>query len=289
MSRRRFWRRHGGDIGLLGPALVILVIFVAGPILSLFGISLTRWTIIGTPEWIGIRNFQRMADDGVFLIALRNTLVYSVILVPIITAFSLGLAVFLNAGMRGSTAFKAIFVVPIVAGIVITSNIWKGMLTAFGPVNQLLDRVGLDTVNFFGPELAVATVSGTLVWRNAGYYALFFLAGMQSIDRSLYDAAAVDGARGREVFRHITWPLLMPITLLVVVLTTIGSFQIFSAVYILTGGGPANASLPLLNYIYDTGWRHFEMGYAAAQALVFFVLLFCLSLGQRWLLRGGER
>ena len=284
--RRSFLSRHGSDLVLLLPALLVLATFVLLPILSLLPISLTNWSIIGAPQWVGSRNFQRLLSDSVFLTTVRNTLVYSAILVPSITAASLGVALVLNTNLRAMNVLRALFLIPLIAGIVITSNIWKGLLTTFGPVNQVLGALGFETINFFGVNTAVLAVSATLIWRNFGYYALFYLAGLRSIEPSIIDAAAIDGARGWTLFRFITWPLLLPITLLVVILNTIGSFEIFTAVYILTGGGPANASLPILNYIYDTGWRSFQMGYAAAQALVFFLILFALSALQRRLIRG---
>jgi multiple sugar transport system permease protein len=284
--KRSFLSRHGSDLFLVSPALLILVIFVLLPILSLLPISLTNWSIIGQPEWVGLRNFQRLLNDSVFLKTIKNTLTYTVILVPTITAAALGVALILDTNLRAMNLLKALFLIPLIAGIVITSNIWKGLLTTFGPVNQSLGWFGIDPVNFFGVNTAVITVSATLIWRNFGYYALFYLAGLRSIDPAIKDAAAIDGAQGWTMFRHIIWPLLLPVTLLVVILNTIGSFEIFTAVYILTAGGPANASLPILNYIYDTGWRNFQMGYAAAQALVFFVILFALSAVQRKLIRG---
>jgi multiple sugar transport system permease protein len=284
--RRSFLSRHGSDVVLLLPALTILAVFVLLPILSLVPISLTNWSIIGQPQWVGVRNFERLLGDSVFLTTVRNTLVYSAILVPSITAASLGVALILNSNVRAMSVLRALFLIPLIAGIVITSNIWKGLLTTFGPANQILGMLGVEPINFFGLSTAVLSVSATLIWRNFGYYALFYLAGLRSIDPAIIDAAAIDGARGWTLFRFITWPLLLPITLLVVILNTIGSFEIFTAVYVLTGGGPANASLPILNYIYDTGWRSFQMGYAASQALVFFVILFALSALQRRLIRG---
>lgn len=284
--KRSFLNQHVSNLLLLLPALLILVIFVLLPILSLLPISLTNWSIIGQPDWVGLRNFQRLLSDSVFIRTIKNTLTYTVILVPAITAASLGVALILDTNLRAMEVLKAIFLIPLIAGIVITSNIWKGLLTTFGPVNQVLDSIGIDPINFFGVNTAIITVSATLIWRNFGFYALFYLAGLRSIDPEIKDAAKIDGAKGWAMFCHITWPLLRPITLLVVILNTIGSFEIFTAVYILTAGGPANASLPILNYIYDTGWRNFQMGYAAAQAMVFFVILFTLSVLQRKLIRG---
>ena len=282
-SRRRSKRVRTGyeDILLAAPALMILIVFVLVPVVSVFFISLTNWPIVGTPRFVGLANFARLVSDEVFRAAARNTLTYTFLLVPAITAASFATALLLNTRLRQSSALKAIYVLPLVAGIVVTSNIWKGILTSFGPLNQLLESLRLPPVNFFSTQLAIGSVSFTLLWRNFGYYALFFLAGLKGIDREIYDAAQVDGSVGWNTFRHITWPLLRPVTLLVVVLNTIGAFQIFAAVYILTAGGPANSTISLLNYIYDSGWRFFRMGYAAAQAVIFFLILFTLSWFQR--------
>ncbi len=282
-SRRRSRLAGAGyeDILLAAPGLMILAVFVLVPVVSVFFISLTNWPIIGTPRFVGLANFARLVSDEVFRAAARNTLTYTFLLVPAITAASFGTALLLNTRLRQAPALKAIYVLPLVAGIVVTSNIWKGILTSFGPLNQLLESLRLPPVNFFSTQLAIGSVSFTLLWRNFGYYALFFLAGLKGIDREIYDAAQVDGSVGWNTFRHITWPLLRPVTLLVVVLNTIGAFQIFAAVYILTAGGPANSTISLLNYIYDSGWRFFRMGYAAAQAVIFFLILFTLSWMQR--------
>ncbi|NPV54781.1 MAG: sugar ABC transporter permease [Firmicutes bacterium] len=279
--------KYREEILLLLPPALLLTVFVVVPILAVFGISFTEWPIIGVPKFLGVQNYSHLLQDNIFRISMRNTLYYTIILVPSITLLSLGLASMLNAAFPGSNIFKTIYVIPIVAGIVVTSNIWKGLLTTFGPVNQLLTGIGLSPVNFFSPTLAIWSVSLSLLWRNIGYYTIFFLAGMKSIPAEVYDAAAIDGSTGLHTFLKITLPLLKPITLLVVILNTIGSFQIFTVVYIMTGGGPANATISLLNYIYDTGWKFFRMGYASSQAVIFFGVLLLLSIIQKRYI-GGE-
>jgi multiple sugar transport system permease protein len=281
MARHRTLAEIAPDILLLTPAVVLLLTFVVIPIVSVSFISFSDWPIIGVPEFIGMGNYSRLIGDRVFWLSLRNTLVYALLLVPIGTVLSFAVAILLHMPFRGQSTFKAVFVVPLIAGIVVTSNIWKGLLTTFGPVNEILNQLGINRINFFSVELSIYSVVVSLLWRNFGYYALFFIAGLKSIDGEIYDSASVDGCTGWKAFRFITWPLMRHVTFLVLILSTIGAFQIFAVVHIMTGGGPANASISLLNYIYQNGWRFFRMGYAASMAVVFFFVLLSLSLVQR--------
>lgn len=263
------------------PGLLLLVLFWVAPIIAMFTISFTRWPIIGSPTFIGLKNYHRLFHDEIFLKALKNTLYYALITVPSITSFSFLLALLLRSITRAREFFKAIYIFPMVVTLVSTAAIWKGMYLPFGPLNQLITKMGFDPVEFLSVELVIPSLCLVLIWRDVGYYSLFFLAGLEEIPSEILEAAKVDGAGAFQRFRYVIWPMMKPVTLLVCVLVTIGSFMIFTLVFVITSGGPAHSSEALLNYIYDVGWREFRMGYAAACAVIYFFILFGLNTFER--------
>lgn len=267
------------------PGLLLLTIFVLAPLMAVFMISFTRWPIIGSPQFIGLENYRSLLRDWFFLKALRNTLYYTTLLVPSITGLSFSLALVLRALSCGREVLKAVYVFPMVVSLTCTAAIWKGMFLPFGPLNQLLTALGIGPIQFLSAELVIPSLCLVLIWRDIGYYSLFFLAGLEEIPREVIEAAMVDGAGAFQRFRHVIWPMMKPVTFLVSSLITIGSFMIFTVVYIITGGGPFYSSQALLNYIYEVGWQEFRMGYAAASAVIYFVILFTLNT----LLKGAFR
>jgi len=286
-SRLAAIQKYRVDIVLALPGLLLLTLFLVAPIMAMFTISFTRWPIIGSPTFVGLKNYYRLFQDEIFLKALKNTLFYALITVPSITSFSFLLALLLRSITRAREFFKAIYVFPMVVTLVSTAAIWKGMYLPFGPLNQLLVRLGFNPVEFLSVGLVIPSLCLVLIWRDIGYYSLFFLAGLEEIPNEVLEAATVDGASALQRFRYIIWPMMKPVTLLVCVLVTIGSFMIFTLVYVITGGGPAYSSQALLNYIYDVGWREFRMGYAAASAVIYFFILFALNMFERLVFERG--
>jgi multiple sugar transport system permease protein len=274
-------RKYYLDITLAFPGLFLLITFFVAPAVAIFIVSFTKWPIIGSPTFIGLKNYSRLFTDEFFLRALKNTLYYTLILVPSITALSFVTALLLRNITRGREFFKAIYIFPMVVTLTSTAAIWKGLFLPYGPLNQILVKLGLNPIDFLSVELVIPSLCLVLIWRDIGYYALFFLAGLESIPPEVLEAATVDGAGPLHRFRYIIVPLMKPIIILVSILTTIGSFMIFTLVYVITGGGPVYSSQALLNYIYDVGWKEFRMGYAAATAVVYFIILFLLSMIQR--------
>jgi len=273
------------DFVLALPGLLFLTTFFVAPIIAMFIVSFTRWPIIGNPTFVGIRNYYRLFSDEFFLKALKNTLYYTLILVPSIISFSFLLALLLRNITRGKEFFKAIYLFPMVVTLTSTAAIWKGLYLPFGPLNQLLVKLGLRPIEFLSVELVIPSLCLVLIWRDIGYYALYFLAGLEEIPPEILEAATIDGAGAFHRFRYIVLPIMKPVTLLVSVLVTIGSFMIFTLVYVITAGGPAYSSQALLNYIYDTGWKEFRMGYAAAAAMIYFIILFALSMAQKLVIK----
>jgi ABC-type sugar transport system permease subunit len=274
-------RKYYLDITLAFPGLFLLITFFVAPAIAIFVVSFTRWPIIGSPTFVGLQNYFRLFTDEFFLRALKNTLYYTLILVPSITALSFVTALLLRNITRGREFFKVIYIFPMVVTLTSTAAIWKGLFLPFGPLNQILVKLGLNPIDFLSVELVIPSLCLVLIWRDIGYYALFFLAGFESIPPEVLEAATVDGAGPLHRFRYIIMPLMKPIIILVSILITIGSFMIFTLVYVITGGGPVYSSQALLNYIYDVGWKEFRMGYASASAVVYFIILFLLSMIQR--------
>lgn len=246
-----------------------------------FLISFTSWPIVGTPRFVGIFNYRVMVHDEVFIRSMINTLYYAAIITPSLTFFSFLLALVLKQIKRGREFFKAVFVFPMVVTLVSTASIWKGIFLPLGPLNYLLMRFNMDPFMFLSAESVKITLAFILIWRDLGYFAIFYLAGLEQIPQEIIDASKVDGASVRQRFFRIIWPMMKPMVLLVSVLSTIGSFQIFTLVHVTTRGGPAFASLSILNYIYQIGWQEFRMGYAGALSVIYFVVLFTLTYAQR--------
>ncbi len=267
---------------LLSPALVFLAVFKLIPVAAVAYLALTRWRILGWPRFVGLENFHAMWQDPVFLTAFKNTLYYVAVIVPSLTAGSLGVALLTEALGRGRHLFRLTYFLPIVVPFSLIATMWKSAIySPFGLVNQLLVASGLERVNFLGAEHARLSISVVIVWAQVGLFSLMFSAGLKAIPEEVREAAAIDGASGWVRFWRITLPLLNPTLLLVVIVSTVAAFRAFDVVHVLTGGGPSYASTSLLVYVYEVGWKRFQMGYAAALALVFCAVAVTLNLLQR--------
>ncbi len=274
----------------LAPDVIGLAVFVVLPILAALAISFTNWNALGSPAWVGAANYQRLLADPVFWSSLRVTALYTVIYVPLVFVVSLGLAVLANQRLPGIGVFRTIFFVPVVLSLVVTGLMWRfifdeqvGLLNYGLSLVHLPPRAWLGDVNLALP--AIITVS---VWINMGYYMTIFLAGLQDIPREFYEAARMDGAGGWHAFTRITLPLLRPTSLFVLVVTLIGSFQVFDQIWVMTKGGPADATQVTVIYIYKQAFQYLSLGYASAIAFALFLVIFVVSLAQFWLVRRGE-
>ncbi|WP_226873517.1 carbohydrate ABC transporter permease [Microbispora sitophila] len=286
-------RRRAGDLPVamvfLLPAAVGFAVFYLWPTLRTMYLSFTDYSLLAPPEWVGFDNYRRVFGDRLFWNSLKVTLEYVVINIGVQTIVALGMAVLMHRLTR-SGLIRGMLLLPYLVANVVVALIWYTMLDAqLGIVNQALEWIGLDPVAFFGEtSTAIPTIALVNVWRHMGYTALLIFAGLQAIPKTVYEAAATDGASEARMFWRITLPLLRPALALVLVLTVIGSFQIFDTVAVTTKGGPINATRVIYYYIYEQAFQRFNFGYAAAICVALFAILASLALLQLKLLRAGD-
>ncbi|GAA1370736.1 carbohydrate ABC transporter permease [Catellatospora chokoriensis] len=271
----------------LGFAVLTLV-----PVLAAFALSFMEWDSYNPPEWVGLDNFQRLLNDESTKIALRNTAFYALGHVPLTMLAALGLALLLNRKIAGVGFFRAAAFFPYITSMVAVAIVWNMLFNPeFGPVNQFLQFVGVDSPPGWTTSTtwAMPAVILTSVWRDMGYYMVLFLAGLQAIPVEQYEAAKVDGASTWQRFRAVTLPGLRPVTFLVLVLLTVQSFKVFDLIVVMTDGGPGRATLVLSQQIYRRGIIEGEFGYASAISLVLFLLVLVFTLVQFWFNNRRER
>ncbi|HEV8632889.1 MAG TPA: sugar ABC transporter permease [Chloroflexota bacterium] len=284
--RRRF--DPAGYFFLL-PSLLAFATFIVFPVLASFYLAFTRYDILTPPRFIGLRNFEFMlTGDPLFWKVLGNTLYYSIVQVPLNIVCALGLALALNQKLRGVVIYRSLYFIPVVSSIIAVAIVWRWVYDAdWGILNWLISYLGIPKQNWlFDPVLAMPSVILMNVWKSMGYNMVLFLAGLQGIPEVYYEAAKIDGARGWHLFRHITLPLLSPVMFFVVVISIINSFQVFGAIYIMTKGGPLDATNVLVYHLYFKGFNELQMGYAAALAWVLFSFLFVITMIQTRLSKG---
>lgn len=272
---------------LLGPSLAGIAIFLMGPIAGSLALSFTDWDMFSDLRWIGTDNYTRAVTDPAVQAALANTLLFILGYVPPVMAFGLGLALLLNRAMPGRTLFRAIYFVPVVTSWVAVSLVWKWLLNPqYGLVNYGLSLVGVAGPGWlYDPDWAMAGVILTSVWKDTGFIMVIYLAGLQDIPEDLYEAARIDGISRWRVFWRITWPLLAPTTFFVTTISLINSFQVFDQVWIMTEGGPAGATSVVMELIYKSAFRYYEMGYASAISWLLFAVIFVVTVAQNLLQR----
>ncbi len=257
------------------PGLIHFIVFVLFAVLASLGLSFTRWDLLSRPVFIGVQNFVDMVHDDLFWNALRVTFLYVLLSLPAGVVLALGLALAMNQKLRGISFFRACYFIPVVSSMVAVSMVWRWIYQPdFGLLNYLLSLVGITGPDWLGDDrLTMPSLAVLSIWKGLGFNMVLFLAGLQGIPRSLYEAAAIDGAGRWAQFRHVTWPLLTPTTFFVVVLGIIGSFQAFDQVVLMTNGGPGDASRVYTFYLYTKAFRDHAMGYAAALAWVLFAII----------------
>ncbi|WP_344222083.1 sugar ABC transporter permease [Kribbella sancticallisti] len=286
-------RRSLGDLKVamifLAPATLGFVVFYIWPTLRGAYLSFTEYSLLSPPEFNGLANYERMVQDSFFWNALLVTVEYVVINIGLQTVLAVGIAMLMYR-LTQSITIRAIVLAPYLVANVVVALVWYWMLDfQIGIVNQFLTLVGIDPVAFFGDShWAIPTVAGINVWRHMGYTALLVFAGLQTIPKYVYEAAEVDGSTEMKTFWRITLPLLRPVLVMVLVVTMIGSFQIFDTVAVTTMGGPINATRVIYYYIYERAFTRFDFGYASAMAMVLFAILAVVSLLQLRLLRAKE-
>lgn len=277
---------------LLLPTLVLLGLFIAYPFVKGIELSLTS-ARVGVPgEWVGLRNFERIWSDAIFRTAVWNTVWYTAVTTVFKLGFGLWLAVLLNRHFRGKAFIRAFILLPFIIPTVLSTFAWKWMFDpTFSVLNWTLLHLGLIStrINWLGdPDLALISVMIVNIWRGVPFYAISLLAGLQTISPDLHEAAAIDGARPWARFWYITWPLLLPVTMVVVLFSVIQTFADFQLVYVLTGGGPANATHLFATYAYQVGIGTGLLGEGAAISLAMFPILFAIVIVQLLYIRRVE-
>jgi multiple sugar transport system permease protein len=271
------------------PNIVGFLVFTLIAVLASAGIALTNWDIISTPDFVGLRNFERLLADESFLKVLWNTTAFTVASVAGSMLISLGVALAMNTAIRGIVVFRTAYYLPVVTSSVAVAVVWTWFYNPdFGPLNYYLSALGFRPPQWLGsPEWALPAVIIVSVWKAIGYDMIIWLAGLQGIPQHLYEAAAIDGAGRWRRFTAITLPMLTPTTFFVLVISLIRAFQVFDIVQVMTDGGPADATRTMVLFIYDQGFRYLKMGYAAAVAWTLFVIIFLITIvqwrvQQRW-------
>ncbi len=291
--RMRLSRRELTGYAFVSPALIFLLCFSIGPILFAFYVSFHEWDMlapVGAMPFRGLENYRYLlTEDPLFFQVLRNTVLYTVAAVAISAGLGLALALLLNRRVRPLAFWRAIYFLPIVTSSIAVSLIWSYLYNPnYGLFDGLLALAGLPQHRFLdSPSEALPSVIGVGIWQSVGYYMVLFLAGLQGIPQEYYDAASVDGATTWRAFLHVTLPLLRPTILFVLVVNTIGALQVFDIIYVMTGGGPVNATYTGVVYIYDTAFKFLRMGRATAMSFLLFAIILVITLIQLRLLRGG--
>ena len=263
----------------LALSLFGLLVFSILPIVAAFGLSFMDWTLLSPPKLAGLSNFQRLQSDKIFWIALKNTLYYTFGVLPGI-GISLLLAVLLNQKLRATAAFRTLYYLPTITMWVAIGLVWVWLYSPqYGLVNWALSMIGIHGPAWLSdPQWAMPAQFFVSWWKGAGYNMLILLAGLQGIPTVYYEASSIDGASGWQQFRNVTLPLLSPTLYFVIVMTFIGSFGVFTQIYVMTEGGPGLATTTLIYYLYNTAFRYYDIGYANVIAMAFFIIVFTFTI-----------
>jgi ABC-type sugar transport system permease subunit len=283
---KRRGRSRGAGLApwlFLAPYLLVFLAFFFLPALWSAVVSLTDWKIVGTPRFVGLKNYFRLFTDPLFFTSLKNTLLYTVIIVPLMASLGLGLALLLNQPLRGRVVTRTCVFASYVVMVSVVGIVWRWILdpTGAGIVNYYLGKLGVGPLPWLAaPESAMLSIIIATMWWTAGYNMVLYLAGLQDIPVAVREAARIDGVTAWQEFRYVTLPMLRPVTFFVVVMSIAKSFQVFGQVFVMTQGGPSNSTLTIVNYLYVVGFTWFEMGYAAAIAYALFALLLVITVIQ---------
>jgi multiple sugar transport system permease protein len=278
--RRRLWIERVTGLGFAAPALVLLLLTILAPLAVLVVLSLTNYEFGGVDlDFVGLANFQKALADPIIRRSLLNTLIYVAIMVPGGVFGALLIAILIHRRTRSRSLYEVIYFLPVTSTLIAMATVWQFLLhPSLGPINGLLKWLGFAPVAFLSePSTALATLAVIGIWQILGFNMILFLAGLTAIPRDLYEAADIDGCSGGiDRFLTITWPLLGPTTMFVVITTMITAFKIFDTVAVMTRGGPVGSTEVLLYNIYLEGFQYFHTGYAAALTFIFlaFILVF---------------
>jgi len=274
---RRFQQKYG--YAFIAIPTVLFIVFTAIPVVLAFTTGFTNYSVIGETKWVGLANFKRLFLDPFFGLALKNTLIYTLMYVPAGFAVALGCALILNMRHKGGTVYRVLFYVPVVASTVASATMWYWLLNpTHGIINMVLGLFGINGPAWlYSSKWAMTAIVMMSVWALFGTNMMLFLAGLQYIPKDLYEAATIDGAGPWRRFWYVTLPGLQRTTLFVLMLLIIGAMQVFDQAYVLTQGGPGNSTLTVVYYIYNQGFGDLRMGYASAMSFVLAAIILVFS------------
>ncbi|WP_440105130.1 carbohydrate ABC transporter permease [Streptosporangium sp. H16] len=279
----RAWRNTLIGWSFILPNFLGFALFTLVPVIAAFVLAFMDWDSYGTPEWVGLSNFERLWGDENFHVALRNTFYYALGHIPLTLIAALALALALNRRLRGVNFFRSAAFFPYITSLVAVAVVWNMLFNpTAGPINLLLEAIGVqDPPRWMSSTgWAMPGVIITSVWRDMGYYMVLYLAGLQTIPKEYYEAAKVDGANAWQRFWGITLPSLRPTTFFVLVMLTIQSFKVLDLIMVMTGGGPGRSTLVLAQLVYREGIVEGQFGYSSAIALVLFLIVFTVTIVQ---------
>lgn len=293
--RRPTGRGHRGEtllaLAMTSPAVVLLLVFFVVPVALMFGLAFTNARLISPrpAEFVGLDNFVSLFGDSLFWASLRNTAYFALVVVPAQAGLALLLAVLVNAKVRGRNFFRTVYFVPVVTSMVVVSLLWRFIYEPDGLLNQLIRAVSFGTLEgtdwLNNPSTAMPAIMLMSIWQAVGFHMVIWLAGLQTIPPELYEAAALDGAGGWQLFRHVTWAGIRQTRTFILITITIGAFSLFTQISVMTQGGPLDSTTTVVFMAVRTGYEQHATGYAAAVSLVFFVVVLAISLVQRFLTR----
>ncbi|HCY75831.1 MAG TPA: sugar ABC transporter permease [Ignavibacteriales bacterium] len=265
----------------LAPALSAIFIFFFIPVIAAFFISFTDFDIyalgnLSTVRFVGLSNYLKLFEDPLFFTALKNTFYFVILAGPLSIVVSLGAALLLNSKLiKFKGIFRLSYFIPVVTTLVAVAIVWRFIYhPRFGIINYILSLIGIAPVDWLGDtSTAMPAIVIMSVWKNFGYNMIIFIAGLQNIPEDLYEAASIEGASGWQKFKSITLPMLAPTTIFISIITMIGYFQLFAEPYVMTQGGPLNSTLSIVQFMYQEGFRWWNMGYSASIAFVLFLII----------------
>ncbi|MDR3690242.1 MAG: sugar ABC transporter permease [Fimbriimonas sp.] len=252
------------------------------------GLSFFQFDAIAPPKFLGTSNYQRLLQDPMVALTLKNTAIYVALTLPLGLGLALAIALAIHAKwFLGSGTARALYFLPNVTSLAAVAFVWQWLLNPdYGLANAALKAAHLPILGWLSdPKLAMPSIAGISIWQGLGFTVLIYLSGLRSISEEVYEAARIDGASAWPTFRHITWPLLTPTTMFLTIMGVIGGFQVFQSVFIMTGGGPLDATRVFLFYLWQTAFQGLELGYASALAVILFIIVMALTLAQ-WVFYG---
>ncbi len=266
--------------GFLAPKLLLFLAFTLGPLISVFILSLYNWNLLGGHKFIGLANYSEMLRDDEFWQATKNTFVFALMVVPVTLFAGLGLAILLNKPQPGRVFFRTVLFLPYAIPAVAVAAIAAWMFNDhYGVLNAILVSIGFPRLFWLSsPHLALFAVAIASVWMRVGFCMVVYLAALQDVPVDLYEAARLDGAGTLQQFRFVTWPMMKPVTIFLVITNFIYTFNIFDLIYVMTGGGPAFSTTILVQYLYDAGFDLQRQGYAATISVALYLLISLLTL-----------